>query len=298
MNLRRKLRGRIRQSYYLSKLRYEILYHRRVLRDQEPIIIFQRGKVGSTTITESLRRLNLGNPIYHVHFINDVDRRHKRIVNELKLTHREYFARSKHFLIGQYLQREIKRGLNHKKWKVITLVRNPVKQRISSFFQIVDLIMPNFQERYLRKEISAEELGALLMRHMRSNATSTDWFDYQMAPVFGIDVFAHAFPTHQGYQIYHEQRADLLLMRLEDLDRSAPRAFKEFLGIDEFSLVMRNTATTKHYATVYEEFEKTIVLPEPYVDAICEGKGARHFYTIEELNLFKTAYSNRKLMLA
>ncbi|HKF94623.1 MAG TPA: putative capsular polysaccharide synthesis family protein [Gammaproteobacteria bacterium] len=290
MNLRHKLRGRIRQSYYLSKARYEILYHRRVLRDQEPIVIFQGGKVGSTTIAESLRRLNLGNPIYHVHFINGVDRRHKRMVNEFKLTHREYFARSKHFLVGQYLQREIKRGLEDKKWKVITLVRNPFEQRISSFFQIVDLIVPDFQERCLRQEISAEELAALFMRHMRPRATSSDWFDYQMAPVFGIDVFAHSFPTHQGYQIYHGERADLLLMRLEDLDRSAARAFKEFLGINEFSLVRRNIAATKHYAAVYKEFKKTIILPEPYIDAICADKGARHFYTAEELDQFRATY--------
>jgi hypothetical protein len=123
--------------------------------------------------------------------------------------------------------------------------------------------------------------------------TLSDWFDREMAPAFGIDVYAHAFAAHQGYQIYRAERADLLLMRLEDLDSCAARAFKEFLGIDEFSVTKRNIASGKYYADVYEEFKRTVILPEPYIDRICSAKSVRHFYTADELDQFKAIYINR-----
>jgi hypothetical protein len=229
-----------------------------------------------------------------VHFLTEVDRLHKWIVNELKLTHHEYFARSKHYLVSQYLQREIKRGLKGKKWKVITLVRNPLELEISSFFQIVDLIVPDFPERCRKQDISVEELTAAFTQQLKRKAALSDWFDREMEPAFGIDVYAHPFPARQGYQIYRAERADLLLMRLEDLERSAACAFKEFLGIEEFSVIKRNTASGKYYAGVYEEFTRTAGFPQAYIDQICERKSARHFYTADELDQFKAAYSNRK----
>jgi len=38
-------------------------------------------------------------------------------------------------------------------------------------------------------------------------------FDSEMMPVFGMDIFSMSFDPSKGYQVYHKNLADLLLIR-------------------------------------------------------------------------------------
>jgi len=111
--------------------------------------------------------------------------------------------------------------------------------------------------------------------------------------VFGIAIYATGFSTSQGYQIYHGDRADLLLIRLEDLDKCATEAFGEFLGVTDFGLSNENITSDKAHAEVYQKFVQITVLPEAYIDAVYDSVRARHFYTATELETSKAQYRGR-----
>ncbi|MBA2409663.1 MAG: hypothetical protein H0V62_07800 [Gammaproteobacteria bacterium] len=283
----RRINTGIRRNYDLARLYHQAQYLRGGLRRQQPVIIYQRGKVGSSSVFKSLKRSYTAGPVYHVHFIHEIEREIEQICRQVNLTPRTYFLRSGHLEISRYLQKEIRRGLKGKKWKVISLVRDPLKQRISSFFQVIDMLVPDFQARHRYGTLSIQELTDIFLDRYQQEGALADWFHQEMKPVFGIDVFGSEFPKSKGYEIYLGERADLLLIRLEDLDRCAGDAFGEFLGLSRFELEDDNVASTKDYASAYEEFKRAAILPESYVDVVYGSMSARHFYTEDERAVFK-----------
>ncbi len=287
---RNALTRRIKRNYYLTRLHQQLMYARGDLRHQEPIIIYQRGKAGSSSVYHTLRNMDLGRPVFHVHFINAIDRRHRQICSDVKMTPRAYFARGRHLVVSQYLSKEINRGLHGRKWKVITLIRDPLKQKMSSFFQLVDLIIPNFEQRWRNNTLPVETLTKIFLGRYQVDRGQSDWFQREINPVFGIDVFATDFATSRGYQIYHGDRADLLLIRLENLSQCATEAFGEFLGLTDFKLSNENITSDKTHAEIYQKFVNTTVLPETYINAVYDSVYVRHFYTAAEVETFKAQY--------
>lgn len=280
------------RNYYLAKLYYTLLILFTDLRERDPIIVFQMGKVGSTSIVTSLESLNLGRPIFHVHALVEAHRKHSEV--RINLSPRQYFKRSKNALISQYLEKEIHRSRKRKasqlkkKWKVITLVRDPVAQNISSFFQIVDLYVENVYERYHNKQLEIKELTSLFLEQYSPDCIFNNWFDLELRPVFGIDVYASTFPKTKGYEIYHGEIADVLLLKLENLNQCVSEAFYHFLGLEKFTLINKNIAQNKKYSSAYKEFKNTVSLPNSYIDAIYALKQVQHFYTQEEIEGFRT----------
>lgn len=78
------------------------------------------------------------------------------------------------------------------------------------------------------------------------------WFDaFKLIPSFNIDVY-EKFPYDLGYKIYSgSAKADLLILRLEDLGRCVKPAMLNFLGIENFVLHSVNIGEEKEYSEVY-----------------------------------------------
>ena len=124
-----------KKNYYLAKAQYKLHFLFTDLASKEPIIIYQMGKVGSSTILRSLRALDIDTPIFHTHTLTVEGRAHGEAIFGHKP--QSYFPRSKHLLESEYLCKEIERSLKRKigKWKVVTLVRDPIARNISSFWR-------------------------------------------------------------------------------------------------------------------------------------------------------------------
>lgn len=117
------------------------------------------------------------------------------------------------------------------------------------------------------------------------------WFDSQLKAVFDIDVFSSEFPKEKGYHIYRGERADLLLIRLENLNDCYRETFKEFLGIQDFRLINVNRAQDKAYYPVYRDFIENADLPADFVDKMLASEYARHFYSPEEIAGFRAKWT-------
>lgn len=116
------------------------------------------------------------------------------------------------------------------------------------------------------------------------------WFDVELKQALGVDVFAADFPRQKGYKIYPRAPLEVLTLKLESLNQCARQAFGEFLGINDLHVIEANISSQKDYHRAYKKFQENIKLPGDYLDKMYESQYARHFYTDEEIQSFKTKW--------
>ncbi len=256
------------------------------------LFIHQMGKVGSTAVATSLRAIGYDQraKIIQTHFLSPEGR---AFVENLEMEGQGGFGnltpRTKSFLmfsrvVGQMLQDGY---LDHHKSNVITLVRDPIATNLSGYFHNY-LWWPQELQAMSRAR-SGDYLQNLYQRYMDvyPHEVPLTWFDLEMEPLFGIDVFASNFPKEQGYKIYRGEQANLLLLKLEKLRDCAHDAFGDFLGIADFKLERANEAADKWYADLYREFKQEITLPLAYADRLYDSNFMNHFYTPAEITAFR-----------
>jgi hypothetical protein len=196
--------------------------------------------------------------------------------------------------LGQQLSGAIRSAPAGTVWDVVTLVRDPVRRNVSSFFQNLELMFDFWPADELKSRSAGDVAARLVELFVDSyiagkspveydDGDPLTWFDEELKPVFGVDVFATPFPVSQGYEIYGGPSSRVLLLRLEDLDRVANAAFKDFLGAGLSRVVRRNDASDKVYADLYRRFRQLLKLPSQYLDRMYSSRYSRHFYTAEEL---------------
>lgn len=253
--------------------------------NQNPIIVYQMGKVGSMSVVDSLQRtfktLSLDVPVHHRHMLNELD--------EIERAIRADRANPDETL------REIQRGKELRRlidsnpqqcWNLISLVRDPVARNVATFFQNLPEIVPDWRKQARNGTLDVRALQGTFLQINTIHGAPDAWFDRQLKPVFDIDVYASPFPVETGYKIYkNPPRARLLVLRLEDLDRVAGPAMHDFLGLEDFVIGHTNTTESKEYAAIYQIF-KQIPLPAGYVNSMYGTRYARHFYSEEELEKF------------
>jgi hypothetical protein len=279
----------IRRSYYLTRAYQSALFLRDHREKKDGVIIYQMGKVGSSTVLESLKNSGLDKYLFHVHvltpkWIKRVEATYKNVsrVNRKAII-------DGHLIASLYLRRRLDRN-SGEKWKVISLVRDPVARNISSFFEAFDRYFPELDQE-LKK--SGEPLENHIDRLVDTflggfnHQTPLIWFDEHFRPVFDIDVYASDFPKSRGYEIYRGGKADLLLLRVENLNTCHKEAFREFLGIRDFELVFANVSQNKRYFSAYKKFMRQIKLPDEYLDRMYNSQFARYFYSSEEIAAFR-----------
>jgi hypothetical protein len=281
------------------------------------------GKVGSKTVVRSLRELarsrrygdTLDMPFYHVHFltqslIDEYLEKRKRFLGTDKQ------GRLEHIWLYEYLRGQLdtmaERGKKTRRWKVVTLTRETVGRNVSNFFELCEAVPcesgsavdspdsarfcvrsdPDFYDFAI--EVDTADLSELLDVYLEKpdHNEPGKFFEQEIKGVLGIDVYQEPFPVSKGYTIYHTDRVDLLLIRLEDLDRCANQAFDEFLGIPELPLVNENIASDKAYASLYRTFKSSVSLPESYIDAMYSTQYMRHFYADHEIAEFRKKWTS------
>lgn len=243
-----------------------------------PVVVYQMGKVGSNTIYHSFKKLELDVPIFHVHYLNDLEDIEARTRRTMRNVERalENVVRAREVL-GEMEQRKYSR------WNFISLVRAPIPRLISMFFQNLDTFFPDALARYQAHTLTLDELTDFVVNRFQDQFM-LEWFDKQIKEPFGIDVFAVPFNRVQGYQIYREREIRLLLLRAEDLNRVAARAIGEFLHIPNFQLVHRNVGQEKPTGALYSEFMQKLRLSPAMIERWHSSALARHFYTRQELS--------------
>lgn len=276
-------------SPFDRRLAYRLLRYRFSQRGTERhrVFVYQMGKVGSSTVVASLRNCAPSHRVYHVHYLTAVG-----------LADREAFYRDRyevlhriphHLIEGRYVQRLISRA-PHRRWSVVTLVRDPVACNVSKFFQTLSAYHPDLQIEDWKEDGWIEALvDRFLTEHQHGRIL--DWLDNELNPTLGLDVYATPFDFDRAHATYTSPVADLLLLRLEDLDRVGGPALANFLGLPEVTLWAANTSAAKPYAPAYKAFRRQLAHDQGYFDAMYGSKLASHFYSDTELRELRRSWT-------
>lgn len=197
-----------------------------------PIIVYQMGKVGSSSVTQSLNNSGCRRA-YNVH---RMDPDNMARVRQYCL---ENNRRPPNDIVGKRLYtRIVKEG---KRAKFITLVREPIRRNVSAFFQNLNRFIGNDREQ-LSRDIG--ELAKIFIQEYNHFVPLT-WFDVEMKQTLGIDVYEHPFPKKAGYLSVGRGRFQVLILKAEIEDRIKEKAIREFLGSTKFNLVRTNIGKDK-----------------------------------------------------
>jgi len=263
--------------YYLSSI------------GKTPLLVYQMGKVGSMSVYHSLRKALLNTAVYHIHVLTK---------EGIRLEEDAYFRKSRKFFHkpakpglfqSHYLNKQLSRNKQSTRWKVITLVRDPIARNVSGLFQTIERWIPDFYDRYSRKAIDTDELAEIFLHNYHGKRDPYElpfhWFSAELQPVFGIDVLSSEFPKSGGYKIYKSEGVELLLIKLEYLNQCFPAAIKEFLGFD-IPMTSANVAADKSYYPLYQEFIRALKLPDAYIEQQYSCAYVQHFYSESEIDTF------------
>lgn len=253
-----------------------------IVRDacQSPVLVYQNGKVGSSTISKSLWNVGVENA--HVHrffFKND-------IVGELILgEEQKKFISSSNFFNFQYSEYVMNVKKEMKCKKMITLVREPIAVDLSTVFQWIGSRTSSryFAQRFRRGESFCQIVSELMVKVQNR---MFDWFDEELKELCGIDVFLYSFDKEKGYTIISDKGVEILLLKVEKLSGLA-EVIRDFIGIEQFELLNENVGKNKRYAHLYRDIKEKIELPKEYVEHYySNNQYMDHFYTKEEQKIF------------
>jgi hypothetical protein len=257
-----------RNAYFFSSI---------YLQRQTPIIVFQMGKVGSTSVALSLHQIVNDCPIFHVHFLNAL-----RLVQLIAYYENKDLQPPHHLYMGLRVHRHIIRRRHPAKF--ITMVRDPIARNISSAFQNFELTtgLQSAAEQMLSRHTLTEMMHAYGLDQF-----PLTWFDEEIKTTLGIDVFAQPFSHEQGYSQYQNKPFDLLLIKAESDDAVKEKAIADFLGLENFRLTRTNVGESKIYADDYQFVKDNLVFSAHEIDPMYRSKFVTHFYTPQEIATMK-----------
>ena len=295
--MRKSLPGLVRRlslrNFYTAKAYYRLRLYLSSAKGQESILVYQMGKVGSTTVLRSLRALGLDMSIHHVHMLTrEGISRYEAFIKE-NFFRKSVSAIVENLVLVKYLRKQLDHTGSDQRWKVVTLVRDPVARNISSFFEILDLQMNyGLQDKLEARTIDnvVEDLCKFFIDEYPDHDLPLTFFDSELKSVFGVNVFINPFPKSKGYKIYEGEKVEILLLRIEDLDRCARDAFEKFLGVKKIEVITSRTGSEKNYSDVYRRFLGSINLPDSYLKKMYRSKYATHFYSKEEITKFEARW--------
>lgn len=232
-----------------------------------PVLIYQMGKVGSTSVYKSLleKGYEKNNNCLHVHELFNLDSRMED----------EYIATNR----------------RKEPWKIITLTREVVARNISDFFQNCTNETGGWFYGS-REEVKNAPIKSLIRhfyhRPVWKHNWAINWFDSQLKRYFDVDVYNSPFDFSKNYVI----NKNVLIIRSEYLD-DCSLAIKDFLELDDFELSSKNVGEKKWYGEIYHNFLDRIKgnVREDFIDSLYYSKYMQHFYTKDEIHEFRREWT-------
>jgi hypothetical protein len=238
---------------------------------ENPVLVYQMGKVASSSIYNSLKATPGVNAL-HVHRLNP---------ENIELVKQDYLARGVPPMdesSGLDLHERLIKPRLHA--RVISLLREPIGRNISAYFQNLTVFE---KDGNAHKNLNTRKLIDNFL-HTYNHDVPLEWFDTEIKTTLGIDVYEHRFPRELGYQTLSSGPYELLLMRHDLDDHLKAELIKDFLGLDNFSIKRANEGNTKEYASSYRKFLENIRIPRDYAQRMLQSRYARHFFTLTELD--------------
>lgn len=248
-----------------------------------PTLVYTMSKVGTTSVALSLVEQGV-HPVFHMHYLRP-ENIIPRFIARIAGPHSQYTAPLAYRIYKEFI-------LGQRKINVITAVREPLSRNISSFFQMGYRFFKSEQE-FLNA--SFEELRELYFDVFPANEGES-WFDFELSPALGVDVYSEPFDHKKGYALFENKNIRLLVLKIETDDLLKEIVVKRFLNLERFKLNRKNDSSEKAYKNKYSFFKRNIVFSESYLDEVYGSRYVRHFYSPREIEAFRKRWRSVRSM--
>lgn len=260
-----------RLAFSVAKARHR-LRHRRTA--GAPVVVFSMPKTGSSAITAALRAAGVG-AVFHVHDLEP---------GFLAAEETEYRWSGRPWRNWDAQELLRRRRAETDPWRVVSMVRDPIAQSVSAFFQ------PAIRRGYLGSEVAVDSLLARFGD--RLDRLPLSWFESHLLPTLGIDVYDFDFDPDVGYRIIDTPTVRLLLLRCEGLE-VAPTALGALLDEElQISIPRVNVGSEKTYANVYRQFIRSVRPTPEQLERAYSSRLVQHFYSPREIDRFRALWSD------
>jgi Putative capsular polysaccharide synthesis protein len=262
---------------------------RLIWRRPAPIVIYQMGKVGSSAVHRSLAAAFPDRPLWHVHTLAP---EHVAAMREVHERESGPYRLPRHWILEDALSRALTHARGAAPCGVVSLVRDPIARELSSLFQ-----NPKRTRTSIQREDGAVDPERVLA-YAREELARTGafeyvdtWFDLEIKRVLGIDVFAQPFDVDRGFAVHAAGPLRLLVLRLEDLDRTFAPGVRELLGVaHDVPLIRAGQRSDLPDARSYRGVQERLRFPGEILDRIYAGRVSRHFYSEPERERLKARW--------
>ena len=275
-----------RANYYLWRLRAWLSIQVKDYGSDPPILVYQMGKVGSTTLAKAIRESDLANPVFHVHFLTQDG------IDDLAKRYRENGVLNTPIAGHLHLSSAIRSRLMRDRkmdWLVVSGMRDPVARAISHFFQVSKWEWPETERDDWTP--SAEDLARLRddVENLKGYlGLGLDWFEQELAAVFDINIFDHSFDQSRGWSILEGGNVKALIYTLENMENVLEEGMASLMGRPlRLSRPRSNKGSEKPYAAEYKKLVKDFKLSRSACDRIYDSPVVRYFYDDRRIESFK-----------
>jgi hypothetical protein len=241
----------------------------KIFSDEKNILIYQMGKVGSTSLEETIPgsihvHSLYGNWPCHVFF----EQRRKGIWRKIRGAAYDAFRR-----IALHRRKKI---------RIITLVRDVHTRNVSMYFQNLQHWLYKYAEKY-KYDNRFESMQNLYdaFEKVFDHDYALEWFDKEIKNFTGIDIFKHEFDKEKGWLRIDEGKYDILIIKLEKLNELW-NVVEDYAGV-QLELKTVNNSEDKWYNSVYKKFVETYEPNQDHLDKLYSSKLMQHFYTKKEI---------------
>jgi hypothetical protein len=230
------------------------------------VIVYTMGKVGSSTVSTSLKAAGL-----HCLDIHVLAPERIAPILEQHLNHPSFDEIPEHIIDAILAHNATKR---QSAVRIITLIRNPIMRNISAVFQNS---LPE----------SACDFGAVLTSLRAYPVRIPDhWFEKDFIPATGIDVFAEDVDPASDHYRFANDKFDILMLKLESDDARKSALISEFVG-QEIKLTRTNEAAKKAYYEIYRKIaDDPRAIGDSYIEECLNLKYFRKLYSGHEIAEF------------
>jgi glycosyltransferase involved in cell wall biosynthesis len=253
-----------------------------------PILVFQMGNVGSNSIWRTLKQSGFINT-YQMHVFR---RDPQELINQFGPSFEKKYIRNA-IMVNRMLQEY---RIQHppapdKKWKIITIMRDPIGGMVSEFFERLKDYFPHVDDNL--EQMTAEFLVNYFKKEIDPMEIPVKWFENMFQGVLDINFFDQPFDKSKGYSIFDTPLFDVLAIKTEKFSDCNQEAMQQFLGMENFQFKNYNVAENKYYSQYKNDFQALLKYPQPQLDEIYSHRIVTHFYTPEEIMEFKNSWRDK-----
>lgn len=259
-----------------------------------PLLVYQPGKVGSSSILSSIQRTYPLAVQPHRFNFDDTfwfestfwpDYKGHPLFDSFKSGYKDIYL--------EYMTKLKEK----KKIKIITMVREPLIRDLSAYFQFIRQQYNTVIEApclFEGGEISLLKDSVKYFEYIYDNFydhsnwffNEFGWYQEEFENNFGVNIFEYPFDQEAGYAIIRKDNLEILVLKTECLN-SLEHVIGNFLNIPSFKLVKSNDSAKKIYRFLYEDCKKNVLFPKKYVDFYYKNNAfMNHFYSETEQQQF------------